>query len=174
MNRDTVISEVHRIWAQANKLFSLKIKSVPEIGFFSKTRYAGKAWFMEHKVEFNEILAIENPDTFATTIAHELAHLITHQLYPNAKQAHGPEFRHVMETLGYDGRTYHSYDVSSVSTKRVKSRFVYECLTCVKTYEVAKPTHTKMQASVINDTVVGWKCKCGSHIKFTGEEKRIV
>lgn len=41
------------------------------------------------------------------TIAHEIAHHITHCMFPNAKQWHGTEFRFVMQAIGYDGNTYH-------------------------------------------------------------------
>ena len=44
-------------------------------------------------------------------IAHEIAHLITDQLYPMLNSIMAPEFKYVMESLGYDPRTYHSYDV---------------------------------------------------------------
>ena len=168
MTREDVVCSVHMVWGYALKLFKLKNTTVPEIGFFSKSGIAGKAWYTEHRVEFNEILALENKETFITTIAHELAHLITFQIYPNAKQAHGPEFKSVMEALGYDPRTYHTYDVSSVSARRVKTRYQYICTVCGKEYEIAKPTHTKIQA------VGGYTCKCKAPIKFTGKETKFV
>ena len=46
-----------------------------------------------------------------TTIAHELAHHIAHCIWPNAKQWHGAEFRMVMNSIGYDGNTYHRMSV---------------------------------------------------------------
>lgn len=169
MNRTEIEAKTSEIWGEANKLFTLKNKVLPSISFFSKSGIAGKAWYMEHKVEFNEILALENSSAFETTIAHELAHLITNQVYPNAKQHHGPEFKSVMERLGYDPRTYHSYDTKSVSTKRVKVRYEYACVTCGKTYEVARPTHLKAQSSVGR-----YVCTCKSPIKFTGNERSFV
>ena len=168
MTKNDVTAMVATIWGHACKTFILKNKTMPEVGFFSKSGVAGKAWYSLHKVEFNEILALENPDTFETTIGHEIAHLVTNQLYPNAKQHHGPEFKHVMETLGYDPRTYHSYDVASVTTKRVKTRYEYVCNSCGKDYQVAGPTHKKIQS------IGGYKCKCGSSISFTGKETKFV
>ncbi len=168
MNKDAVIAKVYEVWGAACKTFKLKNTSVPAISFFSKSSIAGKAWYSEHRVEFNEILALENSYSFETTIAHELAHLITDQLYPQAKQHHGPEFKHVMETMGYDPRTYHSYDVSSVATRRVKTRFIYLCNSCHKTLEIAGPTHKKILAGSI------YTCKCGGRITFTNEERKFV
>ena len=55
-----------------------------------------------------------------TTIAHEIAHHIAHMLFPNASQWHGPEFRMVMNSIGYSGETYHS--MSTRKAKAVASR----------------------------------------------------
>ena len=45
-------------------------------------------------------------------IAHEIAHHITHALYPLAKQAHGPQFKDVLRSIGYSGDTYHKMNPS--------------------------------------------------------------
>ncbi len=44
------------------------------------------------------------------TIAHELAHIVQFRCFPKAKQAHGTEFRFVMQSIGYSGNTYHYMD----------------------------------------------------------------
>lgn len=177
MNREQIKDKVIEIWGNAVLKFP-KIKSIPipTVQFFSKSSVAGKAFYEEFYVSFNEILALENSEEFSTTIAHELAHLITYVVYPNFKQHHGPEFKSVMEKLGYDYRTYHTYNTSSVSTKRVKTRYEYVCTKCMAIHEVATPTHNKMQAAGTDmyGLVKGWKCKCGNGIKFTGNVKKFV
>ena len=55
-----------------------------------------------------------------TTIAHELAHHIAHCIWPGAKQWHGAEFRMVMNSIGYDGDTYHH--MSRAVAKMVASK----------------------------------------------------
>ena len=55
-----------------------------------------------------------------TTIAHELAHHITHMVWPHCKQWHGAEFRMVMQAIGYDGDTYHH--MSKAVAKQVAQR----------------------------------------------------
>ena len=167
MTRDDVVAKTAQIWGYACTMFNLKIKTMPEVAFFSKSATAGRAWYQLHKVEFNEILALENTESFETTIAHEIAHLVTFQLYPNAKQHHGPEFKHVMNSLGYDPRTYHTYDVASVSTKRVKTRYEWLCVVCGTDYQVATPTHKKM----LNG---GYRCKCAGNLVFSGKETKFV
>jgi len=169
MNRDDIISAVYVLWEAMGHTYNLKNPKVPEIEFFSKSAVSGKAYYDLHKVTFNEILALENPETFMNTIAHEIAHLITHQVYPYAKQHHGPEFRSVMKVMGYVPNTYHTYNVESVSTRRVKTRFVYLCKSCGMEHRIAKPTHNKIQ--VLNTL---YKCKCGGYIEFTGQEEKFV
>lgn len=55
-----------------------------------------------------------------TTIAHELAHHIAHCIWPHCKQWHGSEFRMVMQSIGYDGETYHH--MSKAVAKQVARR----------------------------------------------------
>lgn len=57
-----------------------------------------------------------------TTIAHELAHHIADCIWPKATQWHGPEFRMVMQAIGYDGETYHhmSKAVAKVVAQKAK------------------------------------------------------
>ena len=57
-----------------------------------------------------------------TTIAHELAHHIAHCIWPHCKQWHGPEFRMVMQSIGYSGDTYHNMSVSVARKVAQKSK----------------------------------------------------
>ena len=52
------------------------------VGFYEKGVSAGKAWRVGNKVEFNIVLAEENASEFDNTIIHEIAHLVTYQVYP--------------------------------------------------------------------------------------------
>lgn len=164
MNREDIIVAVHEITGYANKAFRNKI-SVPSISFYSKGAVAGRAFYESHRVEFNEVLAKENTESFINTVAHEIAHLVTRANFPNAKQAHGPEFKHVMRTLGYDHSTYHSYDTSSVKRKVTKTRYIYTCA-CERPLELTRQKHE------VANTLI---CKiCKSKLKFTGEVKKFI
>ena len=146
--------------------FMGSILTVPEIGFYSKGAVAGKAYYSAHKVEYNEILAKENGKDFMTTVVHEIAHLVTYKVFPNAKQAHGPEFKHVMKSLGHDPRTYHSYDTSSVKRKVTKTRYIYTCSCENKTHELTRQKHEKAEILI---------CRiCKFKIQFTGEVKKFI
>ena len=71
------------------------------------------AYFM-HKHDNNEL---------RETIAHELAHYIQDACYRPFKQWHGVEFRHIMNSIGYSGDTYHKMSVAAARSvaKKVKS-----------------------------------------------------
>jgi len=61
-------------------------------------------------------------DDVEETIAHEIAHHITRKLYPLAKQAHGPEFRSVMQAIGYDGSTYHTMNPKAAKRRAIAAK----------------------------------------------------
>lgn len=77
-----------------------------------KTAVAGRAFSRTQHVWYNLAFActLDNIEQFDNTIAHELAHIVQMRCYPKCKQWHGSEFRSIMFVLGYDGKTYHSYN----------------------------------------------------------------
>ena len=83
---------------------------------FSASNIAGCAYRHVNRIEINAAFFLE--DTIVTysnleeTIAHEIAHVIQFKHWPSAKQAHGPEFRSIMASIGYTGNTYHRMNVS--------------------------------------------------------------
>lgn len=84
---------------------------------------AGRYHVSKQMVEIN--VAYYNgglTDTLETTIAHEIAHHIAHCIWPNASQWHGPEFRMVMQSIGYDGDTFHSMSVSKAKAVAQRSK----------------------------------------------------
>jgi hypothetical protein len=79
-----------------------------------------EAWRAEQIITINTAYIPDNGILMAEnkqTVAHELAHHLTYILTPSFKQWHGPEFKHIMKSIGYDGDTYHCMSVSSA--KRV-------------------------------------------------------
>ena len=56
------------------------------------------------------------------TIAHELAHHIQWMLFPQFKQWHGPEFRHIMQGIGYSGDTYHSMNPAIAAQRAARAK----------------------------------------------------
>jgi predicted SprT family Zn-dependent metalloprotease len=90
-----------------------------------KTRFVGDK-LVSAVLTFNVPLYERNKDTFINTIRHEIAHFIQRHIFPNAKQAHGPEWRKICKIIGCDGSRTHSYDCDGLRKKAVKRHF-YSC-----------------------------------------------
>ena len=105
---------------------------------------AGLAYSDEMRIELSEPLLLSNiEDFFNTLIPHEVAHIITDLKYPNAKQAHGVEWKNAMRMLGIaDPKSKHLYDVT-VCPDVVRYRYVCSCPN--RTFRVTKQLHSMMQ-----------------------------
>jgi len=129
---------------------------IPNIEYRDMGRVAGKAFLHQNKVVYSPTLFHENQERFLNrTVPHEIAHLVTHRVYPFAKQAHGPEWRSVMNRLGVsDSSRCHSYDTSSVAKPRAKrSKNNLVICGCVKKH-VTDTIYRRM--------LNGLKYKCGN------------
>ena len=111
-----VTATCNLFWEELSKVYN--IGNIPAIHFNNnKSPIAGYAYMREKKVEFN--LRFAEEQDFETTIMHELAHIVQYLVYPFAKQAHGPEFKSIMRTMGFSDRTYHSYNVKAAKSKKL-------------------------------------------------------
>jgi SprT protein len=168
MTREDIIARVHFYISEANKIWNIHSPAIPmpSVDFYSKGSHAGSAGLSSHSLSFNEVLASENSDSFENTIIHEVAHLVTHRLYPRAKQKHGPEFKEVCQTLGGDGKTYHTYNTESVAIKRTKTRYIYLCRNpeCRVHYELTPQKHKVSDKYCCS--------KCGYRLQFTGDIRK--
>lgn len=87
-----------------------------------KKKWAGQATYHKNILEFNLAYHSIDPDYFmGEIVGHEVAHLITSILYPDAKQHHGPEFRKIMSRLGLLGKTYIPDHMT------IQEKFLYRC-----------------------------------------------
>jgi len=109
--------KVTRYWADFSEVIGLQyMPPMPAIDYICKpVNYAARAWYHQHRIEYNlaYVMTLKDISCYDETIAHELAHIIVHKVYPRYKQAHGVEFRGIMQAIGFTGRTYHSYSVSA-------------------------------------------------------------
>jgi predicted SprT family Zn-dependent metalloprotease len=120
-----VLAEAELIWEQFS--FTYNCGPIPEIEFTTrKSNYAGKAYLFSQKVEFN--LRYAEEPSFMDTVAHELAHIIQFRLFPRAKQAHGPEFRAILDSIGSDSSTYHRYNVTTAKSKKLDKIAAYDLI----------------------------------------------
>jgi predicted SprT family Zn-dependent metalloprotease len=160
--RSALIRRTAELVQQARNMFRIEMTE-PVVDFYNRGATAGKAWCNGSKVAFNEVLAKENTDKFDNTVMHEVAHLVTYVMHPGAS-AHGREFKSIFIRLGGNGRRCHSYDVSSVKTKKTKTRVEVRC-SC-KTHLISKQRAAKLS---------GYHCRvCKSKLTLTGVVKTFV
>lgn len=93
----------------------------PEIRFDIRNTNGGEAWFRLNRIRYNLTFLVENEKEFlATTVPHEVAHLVAHHVYDskpmNGKKVrpHGKEWIEVMGVLGVEPRVKHTYDLTSL------------------------------------------------------------
>lgn len=128
MNREQIYNAVDSTWEKVRTTWaSFNYVCKPTVTFVTKGKVAGRAFYSRHMVEFNSVLARENSEDFMDTIIHEVAHLVTHRLFPLAKQHHGPEFKRICQMLGGSGERCHNYDVSNVKRKINKTYHIWKC-----------------------------------------------
>lgn len=107
-------------------------------------RCAGIAYYDGFKIDLNLPLFLNNEKEFlSVTIPHEVAHLLTWMLHPNAKQNHGPEFKKILSQLSSNTSTYHSMDVSVATGK---PRFRYVCCCPSRVHFISSLIHKKMSS----------------------------
>jgi SprT protein len=118
--------------------------SIPVVRFDLRGVRGGVAHMSENVIRINPVLLVENFDVYIKqTVGHEVAHLITHQLYNHNQrvQPHGREWQLVMTSLGLEPSRCHSYDVSNARARNVE-RFEYSCNCMV--HQIGKTQHKKM------------------------------
>ena len=120
---DVATKRVAIIWERAQKAYPKQLLNVSPPATLINTRLkttAGYARYIEHRVEFSAELMWEHTEHFVQdTIPHEVAHILTHIIFPNAKQHHGPEWRNMLRWLrnGKEPMRFHTL-VNSVHCAR--------------------------------------------------------
>ena len=148
--------------ATAERKYNTTIK-FPTVRYDLRGTTAGWAQYSTWSVNFNAVLMVENFESFLEdTVPHEIAHLITDQVYPEAHQRgaptitrtgkfrrgkrspHGDEWKSVMRVLGADPSRCHSYDVSNARV-REKVSYDYKCDCCGEVLKLGPKRHAKQQ-----------------------------
>ncbi|AYC33707.1 SprT family zinc-dependent metalloprotease [Pseudomonas cavernae] len=117
-------ARVEACYQQAETFFKRPFPR-PQVCFKLRGQKAGVAHLSENKLRFNPQLYRENREDFLKqTVAHEVAHLVAHQLFGPKIQAHGEEWQLIMRGV-YELPPHrcHSYAVK----RRPVSRFIYLC-----------------------------------------------
>jgi SprT protein len=101
------------IWNKFVKIYpQLKSFERPRVVFNGRLRKtAGRAIYMDNKVELSKKLYEENTEAFwADTIPHEFAHIVTHLIWGCENVTHhGKEWKSVMKAYGIEPKIYHDF-----------------------------------------------------------------
>lgn len=103
---------------------------MPEIRYDIKNTDGGTATFRKWLIRLNLILMVENEEHFlATTVPHEVAHLVARRVYHDKLAAegkkmrpHGAEWKEVMVLFEIPAKVTHSYDCTSIQRPKRRPR----------------------------------------------------
>ena len=123
----------------------------PTYYFNQRGRSAGCAHLQKNLIKFNPILYQQNKAIFIEqVVAHEIAHLITYQLFGRVKP-HGKEWQNIMrDVFKLPPNTTHQLDITDVQGKL----FEYRCL-CAE-YQLTIRRHNNIKKGT---TYLCKKCK---------------
>lgn len=125
-----------------------------------------------NKVTISMHYLVAHPDeVIGNTLSHEIAHAIVRRYFPDAKQAHGKEFRMIHRMLGGTGETYHhmANPEGIVESKRKMTKYVYPCPKCNHEYHVSPQTHKKLMAGGRSASCPD----CKVNVKWNGTTKKV-
>ena len=118
--RTKVENAVEAAFVRCEKHYRQKFKR-PEIRYDIRNTNGGEAWFHRNLIRLNLTFLVENEKDFlASTVPHEVAHLVAHYVYDskpmNGKKVrpHGKEWKEVMGVLSLEPKVKHTYDLTSL------------------------------------------------------------
>jgi SprT protein len=144
MNKQILKNEIENkaklIYQEGVKKFDLKNPVELNFDFSLRGRVAGYASREDGKLQYNLEMALKNYDSFlGDTVAHEVAHIIAFQKYPDSKP-HGKEWKKIMLILGYEPHRCHNMTV----TPARKTTKIYNLHCDCRSFKVTKKKHDRL------------------------------
>lgn len=125
---------------------------------------SGLAYTRTNSIEISVDYMREHEDQMlARTVPHEVVHLYVAKYYQYAKQAHGPEFRRLMNALGCDNSTRHNMHLEN-GPKRNRTRYIYVTAITLKEVKLTPQQHNNMLASPDRYRLKGEKLKFANRV----------
>ncbi|MCQ4347938.1 SprT family zinc-dependent metalloprotease [Pseudomonas stutzeri] len=120
---EQLLARVEVCYQQAEVFFARRFPR-PEVSLRLRGLKAGVAHLTENRLRFNAQLYRENREHFLLqTVAHEVAHLVAHQLFGAGIRPHGSEWQRIMtQVYGLPAERCHSYEV-----ERRQRHYLYRC-----------------------------------------------
>lgn len=121
----------------------------PAIGFDLRGTAAGQVRIdRQHwQIRYNALLLEQNAERFLQrTVPHEVAHLVTYQLYGRRVRPHGREWRGVMRDFGADPTRCHSFDTRLSRVRHLRT-FHYRC--ACQRHELTSIRHNRIQRGMV-------------------------
>ena len=158
-NKTLVMNRIDECFAMAEQRYNQTFRK-PNVRFDKRGTTAGTANYVKWELNFNMVLLNENVEHFVhQTVAHEVAHLVDHQVNGSLtrrfdsrgrrvkRQPHGPNWKRVMIALGVSPDRCHEMDTTNARvTRRKTETFDYHCSGCNKTLPMGKIRHNKQQS----------------------------
>ncbi len=136
----------------------------PQVSLRLRGQKAGVAHLQENLLRFNEQLYRENTEHFLRqTVAHEVAHLIAHQMFGARIQPHGEEWQLIMRGV-YElpPDRCHTYAIR----RRSVTHYVYRCSCVDQDFAFTPQRH----ALVVKGR--RYYCRrCKTTLAFSGEQR---
>ncbi len=157
-------ARVEACYALAEQFFKCRFPR-PEVSLKLRGQKAGVAHLQQNLLRFNEQLYRENTEHFLRqTVAHEVAHLVAHQMFGARIQPHGEEWQLIMRGV-YElpPDRCHTYAIR----RRVGTRYVYRCSCADQDFAFTPQRHALVAKGR------RYYCRrCKTTLSFTGEQRR--
>ncbi|WP_222911397.1 SprT family zinc-dependent metalloprotease [Pseudomonas sp. DNDY-54] len=160
---ETLHARVEACYLQAEAFFSRRFMR-PQVSFKLRGQKAGVAHLNTNQLRFNPQLYQENREHFLKqTVAHEVAHLIAHQMFGGRIRPHGEEWRSIMRGV-YEltPDRCHSYEIRGRQT----SRYIYRCACDGQDFPFSPQRHALVRKGR------RYFCRsCRATLVFSGEQR---
>lgn len=121
---DQLHARVEACYLQAEAFFNRRFER-PQVSLKLRGQKAGVAHLDQNLLRFNSVLYQQNREHFLKqTVAHEVAHLVAHQMFGGRIRPHGEEWQLIMRGV-YEltPDRCHTYEIA----RRPVNRFIYRC-----------------------------------------------
>jgi len=157
-------ARVEACYQQAEAFFKRRFIR-PEVSFKLRGQKAGVAHLQDNLLRFNPQLYGENREHFLKqTVAHEVAHLIAHQMFGPKIQPHGEEWQLIMRGV-YElpPDRCHSYAIK----RRQTTRYLYRCQCPDNAFPFSAQRH-----ALISKGRRYFCRRCRATLVFTGQQAK--